>query len=70
MIILKTDEDRGSVLELNGRVVRQIIRRPSHSCNMFVALNNGMGVWLTSIPKQYNDLITDIRQTCVLPSNP
>lgn len=57
MIILKIDEDRGVFLELMGRVVRNINRKPSLSCSMFVASNNGMGVRLTSIPQEYKDLI-------------
>ena len=70
MILLKIDEDKGLFLELHGRVVRNIKRRPSHACNMFVASNNGMGVALTIIPQEYKDLISDLHQTCVLSSNP
>ena len=70
MIILKTDEDNGSVLELNGRVVRKIKRRPSHSCNMFVTLNNGMGVRLINTPREYYDLIAGIHQAPVAYNKP
>jgi len=69
-IILKTGEDNGSVLELNGMVVRNINRRPSYASSMFVASNNGMGIRLTSIPREYNNLIADLHQNCVSYSNP
>jgi hypothetical protein len=51
-------------------VVRNIKRKPSPSCSMFVALNNGMGVRLTRIHQGYNDLIADTFQICVSSSNP
>lgn len=52
--------NRGLFLELNGMAVRNIEKKPTPSCSMFVALNNGMGVRLTSIPQEYNNLIADM----------
>jgi len=69
MIILKTDEDSGLLLELHGRVVRKIKRRPSNTCSMFVSSKNGMGVRLTIIPQEYKDLISDLHQKCFSYSN-
>jgi hypothetical protein len=48
-IILNTDTDRGLFLELNGMVVRNIQRKPSPFCSIFVASNNEMEIRLTSI---------------------